>query len=105
MILIVTHTVTTGPTLGTTNITHTVMQDLYWASEMLHRIAITLCLRYTEVDQTFGWARLSMDLKAYHVLGEGYLRQRLTNHKVEVLLSLLKHLFIQYINIDSFIQK
>ena len=46
-----------------------------------------------------------MGLKAYHVLGVGYLRQRLTNHKVELLLSLLKHLFIQYINIDSFIQK
>ena len=46
-----------------------------------------------------------MGLKAYHVLGVGYLRQRLTNHKVELLLSLLKHLFIQYINIDSVIQK
>ena len=42
-----------------------------------------------------------MGPKAYHVLGVGYLRQRLTNHKVEPLLSLLKHLFIQYINIDS----
>ena len=76
------------------------IQATHWATEMLHSITITLCLRYTEVDQTFGWARLAMGLKAYHVLGVGYLRQRLTNHKVELLLSLLKHLFIQYINID-----
>ena len=25
-----------------------------------YNITITLCLRYTEVDQTFGWARLAM---------------------------------------------
>ena len=42
-----------------------------------------------------------MGLKAYHILGVGYLSQRLINHKVEILLSLLKHLFIQNINIDS----
>ena len=30
---------------------------------MLHSITLTLCLRYTEVDQTFGWARLAMGLK------------------------------------------
>ena len=76
------------------------IQAPHWASEMLHSIAVTLCLRYTEVDQTFGWARLAMGLKAYHILGVEYLRQRLTNHKVELLLSLLKNLFIQYINID-----
>ena len=27
------------------------------AFHMLHSITLTLCLRYTEVDQTFGWAR------------------------------------------------
>ena len=45
-----------------------------------------------------------MGLKAYHDLGVGYLRQGLTNYKVEPLLS-LRHLFTQYISIDDFIQK
>ena len=40
--------ITSGPTLG---------------AKMLHSITLTLCLRYTEVDQTFGWARLAMGLK------------------------------------------
>ena len=35
----------------------------HWAPKMLHSITMTLCLRYTEVDQTFGWARLAMGLK------------------------------------------
>ena len=37
-----------GPTLGAKNVTQ------------YYNITIILCLRYTEVDQTFGWARLAM---------------------------------------------
>ena len=46
-----------------------------------------------------------MGLKAYHVLGVGYLRQGLTNYKVEPHPTSLKHLFTQYISIDGSIQK
>ena len=41
--------ITLSPTLGAKNVTQYYM--------------LTLCLRYTEVDQTFGWARLAMGLK------------------------------------------
>ena len=40
--------ITSGPTLGAKNVTQ------YY---------INTFLRYTEVDQTFGWARLAMSLK------------------------------------------
>ena len=46
-----------------------------------------------------------MGLKAYHVLGVGYLRQGLTNSQSRSTSIIVEHLFTQYNTIDGFIQK
>ena len=70
-----------------------------WVPKLLHSITITLCLRYTEVDQTFGWARLAMGLSEVNPMSLDWGNSARYGEMKQRISFLITFIILQYISI------